>query len=147
MREYIGSVYEEEVKVKRLYNEVRYARMSSMSLKPTATVFCLKRNHKNLPPEEYADNLCLYLCSARSCKTITIEDLNNIMHGIASKNIAEVAGISIQLRSEVAQSANNTDPSGNQSNFVTGEHVIAFWCENESVKWHLGIVDALKNKC
>ena len=29
--------------------------------------------------------LCSYLCSARSCKTITIE--NNVIHGIAGKEV------------------------------------------------------------
>ena len=35
-------------KNKRLYVEVRYARKTSLSLKPTASVFKLKKNHKNL---------------------------------------------------------------------------------------------------
>ena len=35
VREYMSVDCEEEVKVKRLYNEIRYARMSSMSLQPS----------------------------------------------------------------------------------------------------------------
>jgi hypothetical protein len=145
VREYMKKDNEEDVKVKRLYNEVRYARMCSMSLKPTAAVFRLKRNYKNLPSEDYAENLCSYLCSARSCKTITIDDLNNVMHGIASKDIDTVevvmleketvveADHSNQKRLEVPQSSIvENDPSG--CSFVIGEHVVAFWYEKESVK-------------
>ena len=36
------------IKNKRLYNEVQYARYASTSLRTTAAVFRLKRNHKNL---------------------------------------------------------------------------------------------------
>ena len=45
--------------------------MSYMSLKPTDAAFCLKRNHKNLTTEEYAENLMVYLSNACCCKTIT----------------------------------------------------------------------------
>ena len=55
-----------------------------MSLKPAAAVFCLKRNHKNLTTEEYAENLIAYLSNTCRCKTITVEDLNNVMLGIMS---------------------------------------------------------------
>ena len=67
-----------------MYDEVRYARISCMSLKPTAVFFCLKRNYKNLTTEEYAENLIAYLSNAHWCKTITVEDLNNVMLGIMS---------------------------------------------------------------
>ena len=54
-----------------------------MSLKPAAAVFCLKRN-KNLTTEKYAENLIAYLSNTCCCKTITVEDLNNVMLGIMS---------------------------------------------------------------
>ena len=44
VREYMSSEVEDEMKNKRLYNEVRYAKITCMSLKPTAEVFRLKRN-------------------------------------------------------------------------------------------------------
>ena len=74
---------DDETKNKRLYNEVKYARISCMSLKPTAAVFRLKRQYKNLTSDEYAENLMAYLANARCCKTITVEDLNNVMRGIS----------------------------------------------------------------
>ena len=67
-----------------MYDEVRYARISCMSLKPTAAVFHLKRNHKNLTTEEYAEILIAYLSNAHCCEIITVEDLNNVMPGIMS---------------------------------------------------------------
>ena len=57
----------------------------------TASIFCLKRNHQNLSTEEYTDNLCSYLCSARSSKTITMDDLNNVMHSIAEKELLNIS--------------------------------------------------------
>ena len=56
-----------------------------MSLKPSSAVFRLKRNHKNLTT---AENLISYLNNARSCKTITIDDLNNVMRGIMGREMS-----------------------------------------------------------
>ena len=130
VRTYMSQEHTEETKVKRLYNEVRYARMSSVSLKPTAAVFRLKQNYKNLSSEEYADNLISYLSTARSCKTITIDDLNNVMHGIEGKH------------------KNNNIPAAVHSKSTPheeGEHVVAFWYDASSVKWYLGVVDGFNN--
>ena len=45
---YMALKIDDKIKNTRLYNEVRYARMTYMSLKPTAVVFWLKRSHHNL---------------------------------------------------------------------------------------------------
>ena len=42
----------------------------------------IKKNHADLDAEEYADNLISYLDSARSIKSITLTDLNNVLHGL-----------------------------------------------------------------
>ena len=42
--------------------------------------------NKNLTTEEYAKNLIAYLSDAHCCKTITVEDLNNVMRGIMSRS-------------------------------------------------------------
>ena len=63
-------------KNKRLYVEVRYARKTSLALKPTAAVFRLKKDHKNLTTEEYTENLAYYLDSSKSATNLTINDLN-----------------------------------------------------------------------
>ena len=42
----------------------------------------IKKNRDDLDAEEYADNLISYLDSARSIKSITLTDLNNVLHGL-----------------------------------------------------------------
>ena len=59
--------------------------VTSVSLKPTAAVFCLKRNYQNLPSTEYAENLVSYVNSARCCKCIIVDDLRNTIHTIAGQ--------------------------------------------------------------
>ena len=116
-----------------------------MSLKPTAAVFLLKRNHKNLTTEEYAENLIAYLSNGRCCKSITVEDLN-VMRGIMSW--------SIDVPNE-SQSNNNTkDPQvsvqlegeKNPIQYQIGEHLIAFWVEGNETKWHLGVIESIENE-
>ena len=63
-----------------------YAKISCLSLKPNAAVFCLKRNLKNLATDIYSENLIAYLNNAYCCKT-TVEDLKNVMHGIMNWSI------------------------------------------------------------
>ena len=57
IEQYFNSDAPDELKNTRLYKEVRYAWLTSTSLKPTAAVFRLKRNHKNLECQENNDNL------------------------------------------------------------------------------------------
>ena len=47
----------------------------------------IKRNHADLDAEEYADNLISYLDSARSIKSITLTDLNNVLHGLTMASL------------------------------------------------------------
>ena len=47
----------------------------------------MKKNHKNLTTEEYAENLIAYLSNARCRKIITVEDLNNIMREFMSRSM------------------------------------------------------------
>ena len=60
--------------------------MSCKSLKPTTSIFCLKRNLRNKRTEEYSENLISYLNNARCCETLTVEDLN-ITSGILSRSL------------------------------------------------------------
>ena len=60
-------------------------KLTCMSLQPTAAVFRLMRNHHKLETKEYADNLITYLDSARTCRTITLDDLSNVLHGLSGK--------------------------------------------------------------
>lgn len=68
-----------------MYNEVKYAKITCMSLKRTAAVFRLRKDYRNLSTEEYVENLSSYLSIARCCSQTTIGDLRNVIHGIVGK--------------------------------------------------------------
>ena len=70
---------EENEKNKRLYVEVRYARVLCSTLKETASIFRLKRNGGNLTTQEYADNLIKYMDDTESMNTLTLADLNTVL--------------------------------------------------------------------
>ena len=117
-----------------VYDDVRYGRTSCVSLKPTAAICWLKRNNKNPTAEEYAENLMAYLSNAHCCKTITVEDLNNVMRGIMSR--------SMDVPNE-SQSNNNTkDPQVSAQlesekspfQYQIVEHLISFWGEGNETK-------------
>ena len=135
---------EENQRNKRMYNEVKYAQMTSTSLKPTNAVFRLKKNYKNLSTNEYADNLSTYLSSARSCKTLTIQDLSNVIHGIAAKASADLEhcdGISEEQQTNIDSSCVSEQET---CQLQPGEHIIAFWIKGNDIKWYLRIVDRVK---
>ena len=96
-------------------------------------VFLFDKN-KNLTTEENAKHLIAYLNDAHCCKTITAEDLNNVMSGIMSR--------SMDVPNE-SQSNNNTkDPQvsvqleGEKSPFQyqMSEHLISFWIDRNKTK-------------
>ena len=59
-------------KRKRLYKEVRYARMTSQTLPPTSSLFRLRSGGKFLVPAEYASNLAQYLDDAQSVNIVSL---------------------------------------------------------------------------
>ena len=69
---------EENEKNKRLYVEVRYARVYSSTLKETASILRIKQNGRNLTTQEYADNLIKYMDDTESMNTLTLADLNTV---------------------------------------------------------------------
>ena len=114
-----------EMKQKRLYREVKYARLCSLSLKRTSEVFRLMRVHKYLEAEEYSENLITYLTTARRCNTITIKDLDNVLRGLRNKNVV----------------VEEEDNEGSMTGYAIGEHIVAFWVEGTKPNWYLGIVE------
>ena len=52
---------DDKEKGKRLYIEVRHAKNSSISFPKVSELFRLKKDHKNLPNQIYAQNLMAYL--------------------------------------------------------------------------------------
>ena len=118
VHEYMSCCPESKAKNKRMKMDVKYARLMCTSMNPSkAAVFRLQRNHKDLTTDEYADNLMAYIDTARSCKNITMTDLNNILFGIAS-NVSPL-DFSISGRSE------------EETNFMVGDHIAAFWLTEE----------------
>ena len=107
-----------------MYDEVKFAQISSESLKPSASLFRHKKNEKNLETREYLDNLPSYFDSARQCKTITLNDLSNALHRITAK--ARITS-SLQVK----------------ESFIIGEPIAAFWYVGGKFVWYLGVVDGL----
>ena len=103
--------------------EVKYARMTCTSLKPTAPVFRLERKSKSLPTQEYAENLITYLDTARCTKTLTLQDLNHVLTGLTAQVL-------------------NKNSSNTTQDFTIGEHIAPFWIEDQ-YKWHLGVVETI----
>ena len=70
---------EENEKNKKMCVKVRYARVSSSTLKETTSIFRLKRNGRNLTTQEYDDNLIKYMDDTESMNTLTLADLNTVL--------------------------------------------------------------------
>ena len=123
---YMEGEESDAVKNHRLYVEVRYARKTCLSLKPTASVFRLKQNYNNLETENYAENLKCYLDSSRSTTNLTIRDLKNVLHALTSSSDSMEKGTTRMV--DVA--------------IDVGDHVTAFWSDDfGKYKWHLAIVE------
>lgn len=80
-----NSEIRDELKNKRLYLEIRYARDISLSIPKTSDIFKLKKNYKNLPTETYGTNLKVYLNNV-TCKTsVTFTDFLSAVQSLNSK--------------------------------------------------------------
>ena len=118
VQEYFEIPIDDKIKNKRMYNEVRYARMIKMSLKSSTPVFRLKRNSRNLETREYVNNIWTVLEYAKVrhcpiCRTLFMESLQNL----------------------------GLFPLAINDSYIMGEHVAAFWYEGERFAWYLGVVD------
>ena len=71
---YFGSYINDAVKNKRLYIEIRLAKRTCLSLKPSFSIFRLKRAERNLLSDEYGQNLISYLDNSHYQTSITISD-------------------------------------------------------------------------
>ena len=71
---YFGSYINDAVKNKRLYIEIRLAKRTCLSLKPSFSIFRLKRAGRNLLSDEYGQNLISYLDNSHYQTSITISD-------------------------------------------------------------------------
>lgn len=148
VKAYHNSVPESTEKNKRLKVEVRYAKNTSLSLKHTASVFKLEKNHKNLTSNQYVENLCQYLSDARSKTVLTADDLSFALTSLIGQNQSEstlpnaqqsdINLISRYSESTNAESAESTAP------ISPDEHIVAVWLDENkgSLDWFLGVVDS-----
>ena len=77
-----SSEMEEDRKNKRLYVEIRHAKNSSLSLPKSSDIFRLKRKGKNLPSEEYAENLSTYLSKITCMFNMELKDFQKALNNI-----------------------------------------------------------------
>ena len=72
--------------------------------------------------QKSADNLISYLDNARSIKSITLTDLNNVLHGLTMTSF---------LKNDIE----------NTNGFVVGEYIAAVWFEDTTYEWYLGVTE------
>ena len=80
IRQYNTLDIDESQRNKRMYIEVRYARVTSLTLKSTSPLFRLKRDGKNLDTTEYTENLIKYMDDSESVNSLTLDDLNCVLN-------------------------------------------------------------------
>ena len=81
--------------------------------------------NSDLDAEEYADNLVSHLDNARSVKIITLTDLNNVLHGLTMAPLFK-------------------NDMESMNSFVAGEYIAAFWVEDTTYEWYLGVTDDIQ---
>ena len=124
-------------------------------MKETASVFRLKRDNRNLPTEEYVDNLCHYLSDSRRKTTFVV--------CCRSKSCAHCLGLHKSYYGGGGGGGGGDDEIMDQIEvneesvvedveFTTGDHVIAVWLDDDDdddggkENWHLGVVDSYDGK-
>ena len=90
---------------------------------------CISNFVIKLTTEEYSDNLTSYLTNARSSRSLTITDLNRVLHCLAHQS-------NIDLLEERSQ---------HEDEFEIGDHVLAYWLEGNSAEFFLGVIEDLNN--
>ena len=85
-------------------------------LKQTAAVFHCKQNYQNPTSTERAENLISYLNMTRCCKCITVDDLHNIIHGIAGQT---------DVIETVVDKESYTQEGQTDTKYMLQQHVIA----------------------
>lgn len=91
--------------------------------------------NNSLSSTEYAETLISYLNSARCCKRITVDDLCNIMHGMAGQT--DVVGT-------VVDKEDDTRLGQTDDKSILGELVLLNWLEGHITRWFLDIAYRLE---
>ena len=116
---------------------MKYAKISCSSLSPSFSVFCLKRNHHNLTSQEYAANLISFLNTARCCSSVTNDNFRNTLNGI----VGRIIGNNLTKNTETIHSSIHRNQN---QKYSTGEHVIAYFTEDDVLLWRLGIIEIVE---
>ena len=142
VRDFDANIPESSEKNKRLYIEVRCAKNSCLSLKHTASVFRLKKDHKNLSSKEYVENLCQYLSDARNKTALTAADLSLVLTDLIGNTNMSDADNPVECNDTVNQLTTSNYPP---NDFNLDEHVAAVWMdEKENVlSWSLGVINSV----
>ena len=77
--DYLDSNHTVDANNKHIYVEVRLAKNTYLSLKPSSSIFMLKGAGRNLTSDDYTRNLITYSDNFHSEKSITITDLQNVL--------------------------------------------------------------------
>ena len=118
--DYLGSDHNDGIKNKRLYVEVRLVKKTCLSIKPSSSVFRLKRSGNYLTSDEYAKNLITYFEISHSQITITIAELHNVLLALHQEKFC------------------NKQTTVNYPCFNLGDYVAAFWIDgNGKHEWFL----------
>jgi hypothetical protein len=127
--------------------EVKYARLSCTYMKPPS---CLKltKNSASLTSEDYVENLTSYLDTARSCRNLTLRDLNHVLLGMSSKLPTSAHSVSntvspTTLSTSKPSTSDSIVSTQTDNPFSVGEHIAVFWL-GEKYNWYLGVVDSVK---
>lgn len=147
--DYVESNVPNEEKLKRLYVEVRYARMTSKTLPTTASVFRLKMRGKYLEPIEYATNLAQYLDNSQSISTVSLSDFREILQQVKEKTTMEELAPEKKGKSKKDKRKQDIHEEKQEEEVTClktddlndGDHLAVFWDEGNDRVWYLGVVD------
>ena len=110
IEEFMNSEAPDEEKRERLYKEVRYARMTSQTLPPTAAVFRLRtKGNKYLLVEEYARNLGQYLDDSHCVTKVTLDDFHQVLLEVEAKKSQDTQQTTVAQETKSAP-RNQTKP-------------------------------------
>ena len=104
-------------------------------LKPSASIFRLKREYKNLRSEEDANNLISYFDNSRSSSTITMADLQSVLSAMHSQTETSSNLIS-----------NDPETATTESVHQVGDFVAAIWIEGNEYHWYLANIVEVVNE-
>ena len=142
--DYMKNLLDEDEKCRRLYVEVRYARVTSQTLPKTASVFRLHTNGKYMKAEDYVNNLAQYLDNSSSVGTMTITDLRDALVKVKDKTEQKLLPPQ-QSTSKVDTSYSKrlNEPKDSTykeipltTSMKEGDHLIVFWDEGDQ-RYHM----------